>query len=371
MKLAKRILSTLLIFSIVFSLGAANLAFAAPKAGTEAIHAGEKLNKLYNEMESLIVDGNLEQISKKYNSFDKQIKLVEGKIAKVNGKQTKENLHSKYLKKPVATKDRIRYEVSMFKLLNSLDPYLASSNEKKITAQLKKLEKLKVQAKDIKKRKKLKALPKEITKYLSNWESHVKLRTKPIKNVPVKDIARLITLPDKSFNQKEASKMVSRLLKINYKYLTSLNGHAVEIRLIKGKLTSEPEYSYLKGVTPRGWEGTGLTWDDVPGAGGNPTMVRIGYSETGKGHGTINLELHEVGHAVDAFVFSDISNKKKFLAIQRKEQNKFLPDDYFSYPEEYFAESFAYYYLGKKTRDELKKKAPETYKFFKGLESKK
>ncbi|WP_420535002.1 anthrax toxin lethal factor-related metalloendopeptidase, partial [Bacillus mycoides] len=46
-----------------------------------------------------------------------------------------------------------------------------------------------------------------------------------------------------------------------------------------------------------------LTWDDVPGVGsdigGKPVMARIGFSERGKGHGSINLELHEIAHAID------------------------------------------------------------------------
>jgi len=42
-------------------------------------------------------------------------------------------------------------------------------------------------------------------------------------------------------------------------------------------------------------------------------------------------------------------------------------DYYLDYPEEYFAESFAYYYQGITTRSELLEKAPLTYAYIEGL----
>ena len=51
---------------------------------------------------------------------------------------------------------------------------------------------------------------------------------------------------------------------------------------------------------------------------------------------------------------------KSFLQIWNQEKDQLFPGkSYFlTYPEEYFAESFAYFYLGGQYREELKKKAP-------------
>ncbi|WP_458259920.1 anthrax toxin lethal factor-related metalloendopeptidase, partial [Staphylococcus hominis] len=66
--------------------------------------------------------------------------------------------------------------------------------------------------------------------------------------------------------------------KINNPILYSLYKNNVHIKLINFPITYLSEYSYLRGQIPRGWEGTGYTWDYVPGIGGNPVVARIGYS---------------------------------------------------------------------------------------------
>lgn len=61
----------------------------------------------------------------------------------------------------------------------------------------------------------------------------------------------------------------------------------------------------LRGQTPRGWENTGKTWDDVPGAGddGNGrTVIAVRNGRIppqGDGHNAINLVMHEVAHGID------------------------------------------------------------------------
>jgi len=58
--------------------------------------------------------------------------------------------------------------------------------------------------------------------------------------------------------------------------------------------------AHLKGVTPRGWEGTGYTWDDVGGAGpdrkGAGTFIGADRFYGGSRDTTA---LHELGHAAD------------------------------------------------------------------------
>lgn len=178
----------------------------------------------------------------------------------------------------------------------------------------------------------------------------------------------LIELPSEAYDEEEAQRMIDRLLAIPDDVLETLVYRNVKIKLVNGSITDVPEYSYLKGVTPRGWEGTGKTWDDIPGAGGNPTVIRIGYSEMGMGHGSYNLELHETFHAIDDYVFDSVSQTQAFLEIFYKEAGQLFDDGYGdAYPEEYFAEAACMYLLGGTTRELVRTLAPETYAFLEKL----
>ncbi|CDN39493.1 anthrax toxin lethal factor-related metalloendopeptidase [Bacillus thuringiensis] len=170
-----------------------------------------------------------------------------------------------------------------------------------------------------------------------------------------------------NYNQQEASNMIRRISSIDSKTLYALYNKNVRIKLINFPLTHLPEYSYLRGKVPRGWERTGYTWDSVPGAGGNPVVARIGYSNYGNMHTSINLELHETAHAIDRYVFQNISYSQEFLRIHSYEYKSFSNSSYYYYPEEYFAEAYAYYYLNSSTREMLKTLVPYTYQFIQKL----
>lgn len=181
-----------------------------------------------------------------------------------------------------------------------------------------------------------------------------------------------------SYNTVEANKMIDRIMNISPKIISNIYNAGVRMKLCKGPITSEPEYRDLKGVVPRGWEGLGKTWDDVPGAGGTLVPIaRIGYSDPSDrtGHGSANLELHEIAHTIDNYITGTypgvgLSLSNKFISIWEKEVIGVLPDIYYiDYVEEYFAEAFALYHLNESTKNNLKKKAPQTYAFIKSLDS--
>ncbi|NLW23545.1 MAG: S-layer homology domain-containing protein [Tissierellia bacterium] len=183
----------------------------------------------------------------------------------------------------------------------------------------------------------------------------------------------LISLPEAgSYDEEKAQEMIDRIMGIDIRILAKWLSYGGEMRLINNNITDEPEFEYLKGEVPRGWEGTGYTWDDVPGIGG-PRLVlaRIGYSEYGMGHSSICLELHELAHGLDLGVFGAISSTHEFKALQEKEKESIFGDHvnsyYFDYPDEYFAETFAYYYKSEESRKILQEKAPETYEFIRTL----
>jgi hypothetical protein len=172
----------------------------------------------------------------------------------------------------------------------------------------------------------------------------------------------LFELPIGKYEAVEAEKMINRVLSIDHYILVEFMNQGGRIRLITTNITSDPLYSYLSGVTPRGWEGTGLTWDDVPGSGGQTVLARIGYSDAGMGHGSVNLELHETAHALDSYVLQP--SIETIAKLQAAEKTSLFGDDtYFDYPEEYFAEVFTMYHLNDTTQQELKLKGPQTYAF--------
>ncbi|GAB6993753.1 hypothetical protein ACFOU0_03255 [Salinicoccus sesuvii] len=174
--------------------------------------------------------------------------------------------------------------------------------------------------------------------------------------------------PDGNYDANEAQAMINRLSWVDERILAHTDRAGVRIILMDQPLTELPEFAYLSGVTPRGWENTGQTWDDVPGAGGYTTAARIGYSNPGNGHSTINLELHEYGHAVDSYAAGfTVSGSQEFMDIMAQEKDNLFYDhevpSYFDVPGEYFAETFAMYYLGGSASARLAERAPMTYQF--------
>ena len=76
----------------------------------------------------------------------------------------------------------------------------------------------------------------------------------------------LISLPEAgSYDEEKAQEMIDRIMGIDIRILAKWLSYGGEMRLINNNITDEPEFEYLKGEVPRGWEGTGYTWDDVPG----------------------------------------------------------------------------------------------------------
>ncbi|MDQ0273381.1 anthrax toxin lethal factor-related metalloendopeptidase [Cytobacillus purgationiresistens] len=183
-------------------------------------------------------------------------------------------------------------------------------------------------------------------------------------------LERVVKIETKGdYDHQEALNMVNRLWGIPRNILNTMYKQGVQVKLINFPITDLPEYAYLKGEVPRGWEHTPYTWDDVPGVGGQTVIARIGYSYK-KMHSSVNLELHETAHAIDSYVFDRISYSYEFTKIHALEHDNFNENPYYDYKEEYFAEAFAYFYTGPDTHAELKEKAPLTYKFINELQRK-
>lgn len=179
----------------------------------------------------------------------------------------------------------------------------------------------------------------------------------------------IILLPEEEFNQEEAAAIIGRVQLLPGELLTKINEENIKLKLFVGRLTDNPTADHLSGVIPKGYKSE-KTWDDVPGIGGEKiVLVKIGASDKGMGHGSVNLELHELAHSIDRYVFHDLRFNPYFLDIWREEKFLLFPDQdyYLTYSEEYFAETFAMFYVNDNWRTYLSQSAPKTYEFIKNL----
>lgn len=180
---------------------------------------------------------------------------------------------------------------------------------------------------------------------------------------------KLIVLPEKDFDQGEAAQIINRLMLLPESMIIKALDSNIKVKLFEGSLTDNPSASHLKGIVPRGYTSK-KTWDQVPGIGGSRTvLVKIGSSEKGKGHGSVNLELHELAHSLDRHVYDGIRHEERFLKIWKQESRLLFPGRayFLDYPEEYFAESFSMFYIGGLPAKLLKEAAPQTYQYIEGL----
>ncbi|WP_449257605.1 anthrax toxin lethal factor-related metalloendopeptidase [Cytobacillus spartinae] len=182
---------------------------------------------------------------------------------------------------------------------------------------------------------------------------------------------QIVSVPKGFEKHPEVIKIKNRIAQLPITLLDKMKSHDILIKLVDEPITNVAEFTHLKGQVPRGWENSNRTWDDVPGIGGtHVVVVRIGYSDYGKSHGSVNLELHEAAHSIDSIIYDHLSSTKSFIDIWKKESQFLFKNSvyYDNYPEEYFAETFAMYYLEESSREKLKTTAPLTYTFFKNLQ---
>lgn len=182
-------------------------------------------------------------------------------------------------------------------------------------------------------------------------------------------VNEIMILPVKPFDEDEATKIIHNIQLLPESLLHKIQQNHIYIKLFDGKLTDNPTAGHLKGIIPRGYK-SDKKWDDVPGIGGGSTvLVKIGHSEKGMGHGSVNLELHELAHSIDRIVYDKLRFDPLFHKIWTKEKHALFQNQTYliSLPEEYFAESFAMYYIDKENNALLKQRAPETYEYIKNL----
>jgi Pro-Pro endopeptidase len=135
---------------------------------------------------------------------------------------------------------------------------------------------------------------------------------------------------------------------------------SLPIHLTAGAVTNFRQFRSLRGQTPRGWEGTGQTWDVVPGTG-NATGVYLG--DSAKPNGTASLAIHEGTHAIDLRLRLTENSRSLQRLYRRELARPLLAGGLESYRrshiEEFLAVAVDQYYCSANTRRLLKGMHPE------------
>ena len=179
------------------------------------------------------------------------------------------------------------------------------------------------------------------------------------------NLGNMIILPEESYDQEEAAAIIERLNQLPPTLLNKVQSRGIKVKLFTGKLTDNKTAQKFAGIIPRGYTSQ-KTWDDVPGIGGGKVvLVKIGASEKGQGHSSVNLEYHELAHSIDYKVLNNASKTEAYRLVWNEEKGKLFPNrQYFlQYAEEYFAETFAMFYMGGKEKETLSQLAPKTYQY--------
>ena len=173
-----------------------------------------------------------------------------------------------------------------------------------------------------------------------------------------------IDIHDFGISSSEKARHLNELNSMPDFFLSAWSQGDGAIYLTSGSITEFEQFSHLKGVTPRGWESTGCTWDDIPGSGGKCGTF-LGNSALPNGPNS--LAIHEATHNVDlAHNYSSRSTKLNEL-FEKLKLNQSSNDSHRAYRfieiTEFLAIGIDEYYCNDDTNEELKTLYPEFYDF--------
>jgi hypothetical protein len=148
-------------------------------------------------------------------------------------------------------------------------------------------------------------------------------------------------------------------------YRDVLRTKHIPIKLTGGGVTAFPELAHLSGTVPRGWEGKGHTWDDVPGTG-IPSGIYLG--DSAKVNNAWSLAIHEGTHAVDlSLQLSERSTKLRAIYTRELQRTPVTGDQNVNYRryhiQEYLAVAVDEYYCSAAKRAFLEQHYPEVFAY--------
>jgi Pro-Pro endopeptidase len=130
------------------------------------------------------------------------------------------------------------------------------------------------------------------------------LATARLHDIPIQDPT------SKRIDPRDRIRHLNELALLPEEMLATFRERGMFIALTGGTVVNFAEFRSLRGTAPRGWEGTGLTWDSVPGTG-NAKGVYLGDSS--RPNNAWSLAIHEATHAVDL----SVGFSKRSTALQR------------------------------------------------------
>jgi hypothetical protein len=195
------------------------------------------------------------------------------------------------------------------------------------------------------------------TSGLDQQQSLVKPPPTGEKQQTIRELAESITQAGGHGAAGDVKVVVDEMIKIPRGGLEALKKKGTKVIACHDSVTDV--MTELKGVQPRGWP-SGMTWDSVPGLydpSGNRVIIATKDGKvppTGQGHGSANLVIHEVGHAIDA-AGGNISSSEAFKKAREKDVGNLTAYEKQTGTaglEESYAESMARYYGGAKDEAE-------------------
>ncbi|WP_338781263.1 hypothetical protein [Metabacillus sp. FJAT-52054] len=135
-----------------------------------AVQQGEKLAYQLRGFNRLIDSADTYDVNQAYDSFSRQIQTAEKAIGKVSGSSKRRALSKKYVAPAKVARERVIYEVSQYRLMKVIGKDALANRVTYVDSNLKKLDRLKKRAVEIKKAGKYKALPAKMTGYLAETE---------------------------------------------------------------------------------------------------------------------------------------------------------------------------------------------------------
>jgi len=198
------------------------------------------------------------------------------------------------------------------------------------------------------------------------------IKVSQVLNVQLHSSVYEMSYGERTTQLNEALKSYTRL---PYYMLERIQRHNKGLTLVAGKLSNHPALANMGNQRPRGWV-VGTKFDDLPGIGAtNDHGAIICLDSLHKGHGSVDLVLHEVGHGFDRYFTSEFNLPRNFMSAWRS-FNPIMASTpfvalygetrvaYHRNREENFAELFAMYFHSDESREKLKTVFPIAHDYF-------
>jgi hypothetical protein len=147
----------------------------------EAALEGELLKKAVTEYNAAINSGSIANVNNLYEKLSSKIKKTEKKIGLVYGSDQRKKLLSSYVTPAKIAKERTIYEVSQYRLMQTIDKLITENKLLEAKAELSKLNRLQQRASEIKQRGGYENLSAKIYTELAEFQKSLEKKLEELK----------------------------------------------------------------------------------------------------------------------------------------------------------------------------------------------